>query len=216
MTLVLRNGLLSIHVPKTGGKTWERWLDNIAHATTKKIHSQHFSFKDIITFSPMYNEWDYIMIVRNPYSRLVSWYWHGRDTYINNINKPVNISKKLPKISPRWGDSFDEWVKKQHVADFPSCTKNRTNIFMGTCKSYMHPSGRMPKYLLRTETLDKDIKPLQDLFNCYKPLPRINVSTASKLNWKKEYKSEYTKDLVYEYYKEDFETFDYPKEFPSD
>jgi hypothetical protein len=77
----------------------------------------------------------------------------------------------------------------------------------------------MPTYLLHQETLADDLKPLRELWETDAPLTTENKSSVSfsgNNNWKNEFKSDYTKDFIYEYFKEDFETFGYDRKFPTD
>jgi len=219
MAYLLTNGLLSLHVPKTAGKAWEHWIKETADVVDRQVCNQHYSYEDILKVHPELDNNDYMMTVRNPYSRIVSWYHHSRDVYVYNINKP-GMRKKIPPPppeSPHFQPSFEEWVKRKELKDFPPSTRKRTNTSYGTCKSYMHPSGRMPKYLLRFETLSEDIKALQEVFNCDEPLEIQNPTVSFKgRDWRTEYKSQYTKDFIYDYFREDFEFFGYDRKFPAD
>jgi hypothetical protein len=219
MSFLLKNDVISLHVPKTGGKAFEQWITYGARVVKERIVNQHYSYSELINVHPEYTDNDYIMIIRNPYARIVSWYHHSRDVYTYSINRPAQKDKNHPPESPRFSPSFEDWVRKEDLRDFPAFTKNRTAGSFGTMKSYLHPSGRMPTYLLHQETLADDLKPLRELWETDAPLTTENKSSVSfsgNNNWKNEFKSDYTKDFIYEYFKEDFETFGYDRKFPTD
>jgi len=74
---------------------------------------------------------------------------------------------------------------------------------------FLHPKKR-PTWVLRMEHLEEDFKHIQRLCNRDMPLPHEN--TSKHRPWQ-EYYDEETKDMVYNYFKRDFDWFRYEKDF---
>lgn len=115
--------------------------------------------------------------VRNPYERAVSAYHY-----------------KLAKTP----DSF----KKTH-RDFEHYVANIDD----KSKILQYEYGKKADIILRYETLADDFVQIQQLFNCYEPLPHKNKSTHNQ--WKSYYTPR-IRDIVYRRFAIDFKMFDYP------
>lgn len=170
-----------IHIPKNGGTSVVNWLkdnklDFVRGHLPKGIgiHRKAVSWEDEKT--------EKFCIIRNPYTRIVSYY-----NYLTKIEK--------------WSFNFADFVKNK-------ITRIKTKIpdAWDLQINWMYTSNKLLiNKIIRHETMDIE---LQEYFNCYNPLPKLNISTIDN------YDSYYTKDLkqiVFDHFKKNFELLGYEK-----
>ncbi len=198
--------ILFIHIPKTGGTSLEKYfekkyqieLNKESFYTTNPIEFyngisyQHQFYKTIKTNEPIfkihYNDVKIITIVRNPYNRILS------DLFYKNLIKE-NFSKK-------------------QVCDV-------INEYLGQANEVKNDNHRVPQYLflldendkilenikiLKTETLSHDMKEIG--YNDFDNFDQ--VSNIKNKNYYSYLNIESIK-LINEFYKKDFEYFNYTK-----
>ena len=119
------------------------------------------------------------VVIRNPWDRVVSMYFHNCK-YLKNFNT-----------------NFDNFVLYE-----------MKTMFVGG-QTLSTPQIRWTEnvtHLLRFENLEKDFKIIQDIFQCYEPLPLKKKSNRE--HYRTYYKEE-TRQAVAEMFKEDIEAFGY-------
>jgi hypothetical protein len=96
------------------------------------------------------------------------------------------------------------------VADFNDFVLNKIKIWTFGKHKLSTPQIRWIEtgvtHLLRFEDLEEDFKIIQDIFQCYKPLPLIN---KSKHEHYRAYYNDETRQIIAEMFKEDIEAFGY-------
>ena len=67
--IIDEENLIFVHIPKNAGTSICRYFNYLA-----TYHETIYDFKE--TFPDKYNSYKKFAIVRNPYDRMVSWYFH--------------------------------------------------------------------------------------------------------------------------------------------
>jgi len=204
-----------VHISKTGGETIEALLCiKKTHAPAKQRELKEYSF----TF------------VRNPYTRLYSWYNHLRKhLYLNELetNELNNRSQcyrrlkrgmlmgPIPHRQLAVKYDFSQWVK--------ILLKNKNDPKfseppygpLGTQYNILYDDdgNLLVSDIFRFENYRDELSKLLTKLGKEHLIKKIQVTNASKNNIKVEdaYDDE-LKELVYEYFKKDFETFGYSKD----
>lgn len=182
--------ILFVHVPKTGGTSIQKWL--IDNTDSRPIKGKHWSFENLQKRHNL--EVDYSFgVVRNPWDYVVSWYFFKKDRAIRTLeNGPKNKGKMTKEYALKVLEDFDKGI--EHFIKNLQPTLQTDRI------------GKVND-ILYFENLDNDFCKIQDKFKCFVPLQRLNVSQREK-NYRTYY-TNYTKQLVYEKYKQDIEILGY-------
>jgi len=208
--IIDKEKLIFIHIPKNAGTSIKSFFKS------KEIHHKHKNIKQIKKENiEAYNSYKKFTIVRNPYDRMVSWYFY--------LKRAMSI--EYTRGDYRWKpgehfpDSFLEWVKNP-LGNYYSIWKlSDTHNSLHTDIEINRGGGRIglpllsPQYrwidntveVLKYENLNKD---LNNFFKKKIDIPSINTTQH------KEYINYYNKEslnIVYARYKEDFEKFNYKK-----
>lgn len=170
-----------IHIPKTGGSSITKWyLKNILSVVEfekyEYILPEHIFSSEIENIAPIT-----FTIVRNPWDRLVSMY-----TF---LQQNMSLLQEC---------TFKDFVLYEIK-----------NISFGNHKlttpqiRWIEPGVT---HLLRFENLEEDFKIIQDIFQCYEPLP---VHNQTHHDHYRNYYNDETRQVVAEIFKEDIEAFGY-------
>jgi hypothetical protein len=199
-----------IHVPKTGGTSIGKWITSSAHECKKLSNAEHVNF---FLFDEIYKN-DVFAVARNPYDRLVSYYYHFGNMIYNKTKKGNEIFNK----------QMDEWNKgfKNFVFECKYLTWRKTilnSLFLYADGSQWIANPQV-KYIgkdlsnftiMKFENLENDFQLLQHKLNDYRPLPEKNTTNSKPLKrgpWQDYYDNE-TKQEVYKYWQQDFELLGY-------
>ena len=168
-----------VHIPKNAGTSIEEYFGN---GSVRIQPSKHADIHEIKRkFKNSYNNYRKFTIIRNPYDKMVSWYFYLK----RNLGENYKIIE------------FNEWIKdpsKFWHADDPI--------------SYLKPQHEWiddTMVLIRYENLYKE---LNKFFNKKINLPITNKSNRNNFL---EYYNKNSLDIIYNRYKEDFKKFNYEK-----
>jgi hypothetical protein len=180
MPTIITSDLTFIHVPKTGGQSISKWLNdyvpiNETHHTWFDDPTYHHStpmIKDITRYT--------CAVVRNPWDRTVSlWsFWNKMYPYI----------------------SFESFIKNMKTEKFAPCLW----YTLGTPQKHWIPNG--VTHLIYFEDIENEFKKIQTHYNCFEPLEKIN--STEHTYYKKYYTPELVK-TVYDIFKQDIDEYGY-------
>jgi chondroitin 4-sulfotransferase 11 len=194
-----------VHIPKNAGTSIRRYFGNFS-----TYHETIYDFKDV--FPDEYNSYKKFAIVRNPYDRMVSWFFYLQKQakewvrFIDPENE-MNLARSLDKevFNEIFTDSFIKWVIDPFkYSDTKRQLPEDSNYDLRLTKM-QHEWVDDTVTILKYENLNEEIN---EFFGEEIDLPIINKSTHTS------YLSYYNKhalDIVYERYKEDFEKFNYER-----
>ena len=168
-----------IHIPKSAGTSIESFFGNRSFKIQPGKHDNIHAIKK--RFPNAYKTHRKFAIIRNPYDKMVSWYFYLK----RNLNKDLNIV------------DFEEWLKdpsKLWHADDPIS-------FLNPQHTWIDETVEIIKY----ENLKKEIN---DFFGKDINLPILNKSNHKHYS---EYYNSKSSDIIYNRYKDDFKKFNYKK-----
>lgn len=196
-----------IHIPKTGGSSFEQWVYNNIHHDRQQKHCTITDAESIwgelgTTFS----------FVRNPYARMVSMYhFIGQRAIERNQKRKQGLKVKKSttpegdfKIEELYNKGFNYWLTSLY---------NNTEEFIDTPNgdwSRKNPQSYWLEHrvdiLIKLEEINSNLHHLENIFKCKIDLPHLN---KSKHKHYREYYNDKTRSIVTELFKEDLETFGY-------
>ena len=184
MPAVIREDILFVHIPKSGGTSISHWLGESgqkfdAHPNLQmlltKVHGNPYSFA----------------VVRNPWDRAVSAY-----QYLFETQKETLFQNYIDKGKP----SFEQFIKslknvKVDQVWFNGATPQSLWVEPGVNK------------IIKFENLQEDFGEIQNLLQDFRKLPHLNASNRDS-EYRK-YFSEETRDIVGNIFLQDITNFDY-------
>ena len=168
-----------VHIPKNAGTSIETYFANGSVRIQPSKHADIYEIKR--KFKNSYNNYKKFTIIRNPYDKMVSWYFYLK----RNLGENYNVIK------------FNEWIKDPskfwHIDDPINYLKPQYEWIDNTVE------------IIKFENLKKDInKFFQKEIN----LPIINKSYHDDYL---DYYNEESLDIIYKKYKKDFDKYNYKK-----
>ena len=166
-----------IHIPKNAGTSIETYFANESVRIQPSKHADIWEIKN--RFKNSYNNYKKFTIIRNPYDKMISWYFYLK----RNLGENYNIVE------------FNEWIKTPsklwHANDPISFLKPQCEWIDDTVK------------VIKFENLNKE---LNKFFNKKIELPITNKSNHK--HYSKYYNQE-SINIIYNRYKKDFKRFNY-------
>jgi len=172
-----------IHIPKNAGTAIERFFneDSRKHVIGAQVAGKHDTISMIKQkFPEEYENYTKFAIIRNPYDRMVSWYF-----YVNQLceSKPIN----------KYRFDFSTWIKNPMSFFFDA------KRFLDPQNEWIDDTVKIVKY----ENLNED---LSKLFKKEINLPVVNKSNHG---YYLDYYDEAAFTTVNKKYIEDFKRYDY-------
>lgn len=170
-----------IHNPKTAGTSISQWLDDNFETVAGRKHGNH---AEVSKFFP--NSKFSFGVVRNPWSRLVSWYkfaGHGSGSFERWFMDRLNTHQTLGFSSNLM------WARQWY-----SLTTPQTEWFNNDT------------HIIKLEQLATEFEYIQQMLDCDRQLPVSNVTIVSDYT---KYYNEDLIELVRDIYLEDIIRFGY-------
>jgi len=177
--IIDRHKVIFIHIPKNAGTSIEEYFGNESVRIQPNKHADIHEIKR--KFKNSYNNYRKFTIIRNPYDKMVSWYFYLKR----------NLGEKYKVIE------FNEWIKDPlkfwHVDDPVSYLKPQHEWVDNTVE------------IIKFENLNNE---LNIFFTQEINLPITNKSNRNDFL---EYYNKDSLKIIYNRYKEDFKKFNYKK-----
>ena len=168
-----------IHIPKNAGTSIEEYFGNESFRIQPSKHADVHEIKK--KFKNSYNNYKKFTIIRNPYDKMVSWYFYLK----RNLGENYNIVE------------FNEWIKEPssfwHANDPISYLKPQCDWIDDTVE------------IIKFENINKELN------NFFGKIISLPITNKSNRDHYLEYYNKESLNMVYERYKEDFEKFNYKK-----
>lgn len=179
--------LTFIHIPKTAGSSVSHWLKMHTNATDfypKSFGSKHWVYEKVQKHMKRgrLNPGRVVVVVRNPWDRLLSMWSYYYDTRgkVQNYGSPKNLKRVISDIEDN---------RQYHHQSFRDFILNSDWGFARYLQTDFFPDDAL---ILRFENLKQDFKQIQKLCNCNEPLPWVNTSQHD------EYTSMYDEEMIEE------------------
>ena len=192
--IIEKHKTIFVHIPKNAGTSIKIFFGMKGPKDMLPL-SQHDTIKDIKEKIPnKYKEYKKFTIVRNPYSRMISWFF-----YLKKKTNPTNFIT---------GEVNKEQLEFKKNVDFKQWVKSDFKYFNVYSRDLL-----MPQYNWVDETVTvlkfENLKEELEKFFKYK----INIPHNNATNHEKyiNYYDQESLDIVYDKYKKDFEKFNYKK-----
>jgi hypothetical protein len=199
--------MLFVHIPKTGGSSVEQLLREACPDARTVGKQRHARLQRILRHEPGLADYFSFGFVRNPWSRMVSWY-----SMIDTWNHRWGPASGRPQEG-QWGSTRDGnplWRAVAAYADFEEFvlrgTAEHDRLAMPQL-DYLVADDRRVDFVGRTEHLAEDIGTLRrELELAAVELPHRNARSSG--SWR-DYYTPRTRDRVAEVYAKDVAEFDY-------
>lgn len=219
-----------VHVPKTGGMTTRYFFRNNKIKNQSYLEDENLDNKDVdknlkryiendaqflfplhlpITFMKKYyndefNSYYKFGVVRNPYDRFLSSFYYKHRESVNVLNFDVTTTKKF--------------IKQRYIPNI-EIGKNTMQVVLPQYKFLCDENEKI--IVNKVYRYAKDLKPVLENMILDLNLPIANPIMESKNIGSK---SRFDKNLllddelknwIFDFYKKDFEIFEYPKNYPA-
>jgi hypothetical protein len=216
--------IIHIHIPKTGGTSVNESIFNnntlnMNFPSKKTFYGNYikedgcmyemdhstinFLKKNAIGYNNNYFKFCYI---RNPYSRLVSEYLHCKKHGSRFINDTSSFENYVMELKKKFSIVIDNIEKKHHLV---------SHYIPQYYFIYNKDKILCVDYVARFEKINAYWKQIIKRAKINNKLKKSNKRCSGNYDWKDYYKNNNIKDIVYNLYIIDFETFNYPKDFIS-
>lgn len=192
-----------IHIPKTAGISIQEWYRKTYGKFYKCMHAPvtHPAVSMVLEEMPAF------CVVRNPFDLVYSWYRYKRQMLAEKRHRdPVELQAWRAGFDfwlPRYIDKINYTTDKTRPGEFNTITPARPQL------DYITQQGQIKtRWILRFESLSKDIEQVNDYTGCHVLLTHENKSDLQI----KDYRNAYTKrtrKLVEKYYERDLNYFNY-------
>lgn len=190
-----KESLAFINIHKNAGTSICSWLlENSEEIIDCKLN---------LSLSQMRKEYDFdksFAVVRNPWDRAFSSYCYQKLHSDEPEIKKILLENKIYPIP-----DFEYCIK--NFENFSKILKQIDNTWNNIFTNQVEWIKGGVDFVLKFENLDEDFKIIQNIFNCDKPLKKLNSSFRSR-NYRNYYNNT-TKDIISELFQEDIKFFDY-------
>lgn len=187
-----KKDILFIHIPKTGGTSIGNFLGNYCKA--KRVGEKHCSYQEWT--QEYHTPKEYFTAVRNPYARLLSFYFY------------MGMRTKQRIGTQKWANIYDSEMLATFESGFSkslSSSKFYGPVIMRNQVDYYDDTV---KFVLRAETMNKEIIPIQRWLGCYEFFPKDNVGDQGVIDYK-DYYDTTSRKFVEKHFEKDLDLLKY-------
>ena len=208
--IIDKHKTIFVHIPKNAGTSIKAFFE------CKEFYNKHRTIEQIKTENiEAYNSYKKFAIIRNPYDRMVSWYFY--------LKRAMDIEQTRGDY--RWSSgeyfpsNFLDWIKDPLKNYYTSWKLSdiRNSLHTDIEVNDIGIRDGVPLLSSQCDWIDSTVEILK-YENLNKELNKffkkeINIPTVNKTEHKKylKYYNEESLDIVYNKYKKDFEKFNYKK-----
>jgi len=229
--IIEKHKTIFVHIPKSAGTSILHYFNENKKIDFISELGMHDSIHQIRKSYPdLYKNYKKFSIVRNPYDKMVSWFFYLRKhecinsntSFSNEIERLKKIRLELTKTN-NFLDfiEFNAWVKDfstfqnaiNIVTDFYEKMFNRTDTnnkcWLGNASNFLNPQHTWlddTVKIIKFENLNEE---LSDFFKTKIELPIKNESIHNHYST---YYNKKSLDIIYNKYEEDFKKFNYKKQ----
>ncbi|WP_319530304.1 sulfotransferase family 2 domain-containing protein [uncultured Cohaesibacter sp.] len=219
--------IVFIHLPKTGGEAIATALTSIGEENKNQILlpeemklPKHQTLSEFQNSHNPKGKWVALAVVRNPYDRLVSFYYHLKRW---QYDPRYNNSLPRPQIAAAFASYYDfkDWCSFVLKPDFPSLEASRKVAPIDHFKpmnDYLiaKDSFKTQLEIIRFENLEADFGEFCNKFDIKAhPLVKVNASRREPQESFMSMYDDATLELVSSHYRVDFDRFGYDIDLPS-
>ena len=168
-----------IHIPKNAGTSIETYFANGSVRIQPSKHADIYEIKR--KFKNSYKKYKKFTVIRNPYDKMVSWYFYLK----KNLGENYNVIE------------FNEWIKDPskfwHADDPVGYLKPQFEWIDDTVE------------IIKFENINKELN------NFFGEIISLPISNKSNRNHYLEYYNKESLNIIYNRYKKDFKKFNYKK-----
>jgi len=191
-----------IHIPKNAGTSIETFFLNSNFNIQPEKHTTIHEIKR--KFPEIYNSYRKFTIIRNPYDRIISWYFYLKENAENLMGSDIPTLMSEPSLSSSAikpitmiDVEFIEWIKKP----FKFWPQPPFSHYLDPQHIWLDKTVMILKY----ENLKKE---LNEFFEKEINLP---ITNKTKHDHYSNYYNRESLDIINDRYKEDFEKYNYKK-----
>ncbi len=197
---------LFVHVPKTGGSTIDRMMDQeIGDVRRVEGKPRHATLAGLLDAEPDLTDYWVFGFVRNPWARMVSWWSMINSVFAAYDRGDARVVAKIQRNPKAWlpegefAKDFDAFVL-EGTAKIKKVGRPQVRT--------LNAPGRPADFVGRIETFQQDVNHVRERLGL-EALPEIPRTNRSSHGAYQDYYNEVTRRKVAEVYAEDIEAFGY-------
>lgn len=196
MIVIPEKSLIFIHVPGTGGRSMENALRSVFPKSFTIDGTKHFPWSSVFEGYPEYAGFGF---VRNPYERMVSFYRYMKNNmrHLEFTSSFEHFLREFSKVQSPLHDKFSSLLQKSYFEDSNHEIPMNVRVFKYDWLNLCRDLGVIFS--------PEERKQLQEYLETH---TKIGCYKRECFTWKEHYTCLWMLDVVYMFFKEDFDRFE--------